>query len=305
MSGLISNTELTEELEKIIPHCNSLKIISAFVTQPATDWLIQLVEGKRPSVKLVGRFTPLDFIQGSSDLSALRDCIAKGFQVKALTNLHAKIFQVDEENIFIGSANLTGKGLALVNDCNVEVCNRVQSSSSSKEFINRIINSASELTLDIIDGMEQYIQSIDATSKPELQMTWPEHVLSQSTELFVSDFPLVKPGDFAREYELNPSLPFAQIENVKDDNELASTLFKKTKAYLWLKTQVYSNLNDRDLGFGQVSNLLHDALCDDIEPYRKKVKFLQENLYSYLKIYATDEFEVYIPGKRSEVIRIK
>ena len=154
MSGLISNTELTEELETIIPNCQSLNIISAFMTQPATRWLSQLVEGNCPSVKLVGRFTPLDFIQGSSDLDALRDCIAQGFQVKALTNLHAKIFQVDEETIFSGSANLTGKGLALVSDCNVEACNKVQASSSSKEFINKIINSASELTLEIIDEME-------------------------------------------------------------------------------------------------------------------------------------------------------
>lgn len=305
MSGLISNTELTKELETIIPNCQSLNIISAFMTQPATRWLSQLVEGNRPSVKLVGRFTPLDFIQGSSDLGALRDCIAQGFQVKALTNLHAKIFQVDEESIFSGSANLTGKGLALVNDCNVEACNRVQASSSSKEFINKIINSASELTSEIIDEMEQYIQSIDGTCNPELQMTWPEHVLPQSKELFVCDFPLVKPGDFAREYEFNPSLQFAQIENAREDKELASVLFKQSKAYRWLKSQVCNNLGDRDLGFGQISRLLHDALADDPAPYRQEVKGLQENLYSYLKLYAKDELEIYIPGRRSEVLRLR
>lgn len=305
MSGLISNTELTEELETIIPNCQSLNIISAFMTQPATRWLSQLVEGSRPSVKLVGRFTPLDFIQGSSDLGALRDCIAQGFQVKALTNLHAKIFQIDEETIFSGSANLTGKGLALVNDCNVEACNKVQASSSSKEFINKIINSASELTLEVIDEMEQYIQCINGTCKAELQMTWPEHVLPQSKELFVSDFPLVKPRGFARAYELNPSLQFAQIESARDDKELASALFKQSKAYQWLKVQVYNNLSDRDLGFGQISRLLHDALADDPAPYRQEVKSLQENLYSYLKLYASDEMEIYIPGRRSEVLRLR
>jgi len=303
MSGLISNRELTKELETIIPNCKSLKIISAFMTQPATCWLSQLVGGNRPSVKLVGRFTPLDFIQGSSDLGALRDCIAQGFQVKALTNLHAKIFQIDEETIFSGSANLTGKGLALVNDCNVEACNKVQASSSSKEFINKIINSASELTLEIIDEMEQYIQSIDATCKPELQMTWPEHVLPQSKELFVSDFPLVKPGHFAKEYEFNPSLQFAQIENAREDKEVASMLFKQSKAYRWLKSQVYNNLGGRDLGFGQISRLLHDALSDDPAPYRKEIKEIQANLYLYIKTYASDELEILIPGKRSEVLR--
>ncbi|WP_281222277.1 phospholipase D-like domain-containing protein [Photobacterium sanguinicancri] len=305
MTGIISNSELKEELEVIIPNCKKLNIISAFVTQPATRWLSQLVKGNCTSVQLIGRFTPFDFIQGSSDLSALRDCITKGYKVKALTNLHAKIFQVDEDMIFNGSANLTGKGLALVNDCNIEACNRVKASSNSKDFINKIISSASELTLEIIDEMERYIRSIKDTCKPELQMTWPEHVLQQSTELFVSDFPFEKPDNFAREYELNPSLPFAQIENAKDDKELASALFKQSKAYRWLKAQVCNNLSDRDLGFGQISRLLHDALADDPAPYRKEVKGLQENLYSYLRLYGGDELEIYIPGRRSEVIRIK
>ncbi|MHA2938007.1 phospholipase D-like domain-containing protein [Vibrio sp. RC27] len=304
MTGLISNSELTEELEAIIPNCKSLNIISAFMTQPATRWLSQLVEGHYPSVKLVGRFTPLDFIQGSSDLSALHDCIAKGFQVKSLPNLHAKIFQVDEDTIFSGSANLTGKGLALVNDCNIEACNRVLASSDSKEFINKIINSASELTLENIDKMEQYIQSIEGIDKPELQMSWPEYVLPQCKELFVSDFPLVKPGNFAKEYELNPSLPFAQIENARNDKELATVLFKQSKAYRWLKTQVCNNISDRDLGFGQISRLLHDAIADDPAPYRQEVKSLQKNFYSYLKLYAFDEIEIYLPGRKSEALRL-
>ncbi|WP_318445218.1 phospholipase D-like domain-containing protein [Photobacterium leiognathi] len=305
MSSLISNAELKSELEAILPSCNKLTIVSAFMTQPATRWLSSLISDNKPKVQLVGRFSPFDFIKGSSDLNALRDCINKGYTVKALTNLHAKIYQIDEDTIFNGSANLTGKGLALVNDCNVEACNKVQASSSSKEFINKIINSASELTLEIIDEMEQYIQSTDGTCKPELQMTWPEHVLPQSKELFVSDFPLVKPGHFAREYEFNPSLQFAQIENAREDKEVASMLFKQSKAYRWLKSQVCNNPSDRDLGFGQISRLLHDALADDPAPYRQEVKGLQENLYSYLKLYAKDELEIYIPGRRSEILRLK
>ncbi|MFY8325230.1 phospholipase D-like domain-containing protein [Pseudoalteromonas sp. ZZD1] len=305
MSSLISNTELTLQLEELLPSCNDLTIISAFMTQPATRWLGQLTSNNKPKVQLVGRFTPIDFAKGASDLNALRDCINNGYQVKALVNLHAKIYQIDHDTIFNGSANLTGKGLALVNNGNLESCSRVNACEQSKAFINKIVESATDLSLSMLDKMQAFLEQLDNTPEAELPAVWPEEILPQTSELFVSDFPLSKPGVSLNEYQLNPSLPFAQIEYTKDDFTLASTLFKQTKAYGWLKKQITENQSKRDLGFGQISRLLHDALADDPAPYRQEIKDLQVNLYSYLKLYASDEVEVYMPGRRSEIIRIK
>jgi hypothetical protein len=305
MSSLISNTELTQQLEILLPDCADLIIISAFMTQPATRWLGHLITANKPKVKLVGRFTPNDFAKGASDLNALRDCINNGYQVKALVNLHAKIYQIDHDTIFNGSANLTGKGLALVNNGNLESCSRVNACEQSKAFINKIVESATELTINALDKMQAYLEQFDATDDAELPAVWPEEILPQTSELFVSDFPLGKPGVSLTEYQFNPSLAFAQIENAKNDLVLASTLFKQTKAYRWLKAQITKNQSERDLGFGQISRLLHDALADDPAPYRQEIKGLQANLYSYIKLYASDEIELYIPGRRSEVLRIK
>lgn len=305
MSSLISNSELTLQLEELLPSCNDLTIISAFITQPATRWLSQLISNNKPNVQLIGRFTPTDFAKGASDLNALRDCINNGYQVKALVNLHAKIYQIDHDTIYNGSANLTGKGLALVNNGNLESCSRVNACEQSKAFINKIVESATDLTLNMLDKMQIFLEQFDAADETELPAVWPEEILPQTSELFVSDFPLSKPGTSLNEYQLNPSLPFAQIEHAKDDFALTSTLFKQTKAYLWLKKQITENQSERDLGFGQISRLLHDALADDPGPYRQEIKDLQANLYSYLKLYASDEVEVYMPGRRSEVLRIK
>ena len=304
MSSLISNTELTSLLESILPSCNELTIISAFMTQPATRWLGQLISNNKPKVQLIGRFTPTDFAKGASDLNALRDCINSGYQVKALVNLHAKIYQIDNDTIFNGSANLTGKGLALVNNGNLESCSRVNACEQSKAFIDKIVESATELSINTLDKMQAFLEKLDDADETELPAVWPEEVLPQTTELFVSDFPLGKPDVCLSEYQVNPSLPFAQIENAKGDFALASALFKRTKAYRWLKAQVSENQSERDLGFGQISRLLHDALSDDPAPYRQEIKDLQANLYSYLKLYASDEIEIYMPGRRSEIIRI-
>lgn len=305
MSSLISSSELTYQLEGLLPSCKNLTIISAFMTQLATRWLGQLIYNNKPKVQLIGRFTPIDFAKGASDFNALRDCINNGYQVKALVNLHAKIYQIDHDTIFNGSANLTGKGLALVNNSNLESCNRVNACEQSKAFINKIVESATDLTLSMLDKMQALLEQLDTANEAELPAVWPEDILPQTSELFVSDFPLGKPGVSLNEYQLNPSLPFAQIENAKVDFEFASTLFKQTKAYRWLKKQITENQSERDLGFGQVSRLLHDTLADDPAPYRQEIKDLQANLYSYLKLYASDEVEVFMPGRRSEVLRIK
>ncbi|MDA1380282.1 DUF262 domain-containing protein [Plesiomonas shigelloides subsp. oncorhynchi] len=112
-------------------------------------------------------------------------------------------------------------------------------------------------------------------------------------------------GDFANEYAVNPFLAFAQIECAKNNFYLAETLFKESKAYKWLVKQILENKNNRDLGFGQVSRLLHDALADDPTPYRQQIKNIQVNLYSYLKLYASNDVEIYTPGRKSEVIKLR
>ncbi|MCQ8878844.1 phospholipase D-like domain-containing protein [Pseudoalteromonas shioyasakiensis] len=304
MSSLISNTELTIQLEELLPSCKNLTIISAFMTQPATRWLGQLTSNNKPKVHLVGRFTPIDFAKGASDLNALRDCINNGYQVKALVNLHAKIYQIDHDTIFNGSANLTGKGLALVNNGNLESCSRVNACEQSKAFINKIVESATDLSLNMLDKMQSFLEQLDNAPETELPAVWPEEILPQTTELFVSDFPLSKPGEYCEIYSINPSLEFAVIEKNKLNFDDAQTLFKNSKAYCWLKATLIANEGNRDLGFGQISSLLHDALCDDPAPYRRDIKDIQANLYEAIKIYAKDEMEIYVPGRRSEVIKL-
>ncbi|WP_462178374.1 phospholipase D-like domain-containing protein [Pseudoalteromonas gelatinilytica] len=303
MSNLFSGDKLKSDLELALPYCKKLVVVSAFISKVGFEWLNNLVITNRPSVTLVGRLTPSDFLTGASDLETIKTALNEGYTVKALSNLHAKIYQIDDDLIFNGSANLTGKGLSIVSESNYEACSRVESCSESKHFIEKLVGAAVPITLLDIERMEIFLEKFDRLEMASVPATWPLNILPQPTDLLVSDFPLAQPGTIASEYELNPALPFAQIENVKSDFVLASALFKQTKAYSWLKKQITENQSERDLGFGQISRLLHDALADDPAPYRQEIKDLQANLYSYLKLYASDEIEVYMPGRRSEVVR--
>ncbi|TMO90386.1 phospholipase D family protein [Pseudoalteromonas ruthenica] len=304
MSKLVSGLSLRTELEKVLPSCEQLIVASAFVSFSGLQWLIDYLPQTNIKVIIIGRFLPTDFISGASDLCALREAIKNGYEVRALSNLHAKIYQIDNYLIFNGSANLTGKGLSIVAYGNLEACTRIENCEESKSFIARIVESATLLDGSTLEKMEKFLEQFKGSEVENTPASWPNNIISESTALFVSDFPLAQPGFFVKEYELNQSLPFAQVESVKTDFYLAVSTFKKTKAYRWLKEQIKKNQSGRDLGFGQISKLLHDELADDPAPYRQEIKTLQANLYSYIKLYASDEIEIYMPGKRSEVLKL-
>ena len=302
--NLISGEALTEALLQIVPKAKAINMISAFVTVPATNWLLETTSSNA-SVCIVGRFTPSDFLDGASSLDAIEDCLSKGVEVKALHNLHAKIYQIDETTIYTGSANMTGKGLALVDQINLEACTSVAPSPASLTFIENIIKNATPLDAEITSQMRDILENIDCNLDTKTDLQWPEDLLTKCTKLFVSDFPLCSPGFTCDEYELNPSLEFAIVSHNFSDFTKAKRMFKKTNAYKWLLSTVKNNQTDRDLSFGQISKVLHQELCDDPAPYRSDIKQLQANLYEYVKVYAKDELEIYIPGRKSQVIRLR
>ena len=59
-------------------------------------------------------------------------------------------------------------------------------------------------------------------------------------------------------------------------------LIKNSKIYKWLLHILKKN--DNSLYFGKLSEIIHTAIKDDPKPYRKSVKELQNNLYSFLNI---------------------
>lgn len=303
MSILISNTELTKTLQGLLPASTHINIISAFLSMPAINWLNEY-KSPNSNICIVGRFSLRDFIENASDINAISECIKRGYTVKALQNLHAKIYQIDTDNIYTGSANMTGRGLALVDNINLEACTKVPATSTSLTFINNIIENSTTLTAEIVLQMKNIIDDIVKNEIYDGEVEWPEGLIPEHNGLFVSDFPLVKPGEESKEYRLNPTLEFAKIEREASNFDIAKSIFKRTKAYKWIHTIVMQNTDERDLGFGKVSSLLHDALCDDPAPYRSEIKDIQANLYSYIEIYAKDELEIYVPGKRSQVIRL-
>ena len=93
-----------------------------------------------------------------------------------------------------------------------------------------------------------------------------------------------------------------------DDNNLNNQIIKKklmsSKIYRWLENQIKKQENE-EIYFGNLSSIIHRSLLDDPKPYRKDIKQLQANLYTYIKFFLNDKIVIDIPFEKSERIKIK
>jgi hypothetical protein len=291
-SKLLSSQNLQKAIEEALPFSAQLMAISAYITMPAISWLMPLARSSK--VTIVGRFSPGDLRSGASDIDALRAILDQGWELRMLSNLHAKIYLLDRSTLFVGSANLTANGLKLVGTGNIEAILQKDADTNDLAFIDHILASSTPLTLFMLEKMAEHIQTMPA--KHAEAPDWPEDIVPQNPGLFVSDFPLVPPAEWCEEFEANPSLPFAQINRaLSSDAFEAEQLFRRSKAYHWL-IDVLADSEDEALYFGELSAALHDALADDPAPYRRDVKALLSNLLQYVDYLQIEQLAVSRPN---------
>lgn len=88
-------------------------ISSPYIKESVVLRFLQETEKARQNGVIVRVLTSLDamnFVRGASDLAALRAFHTKGIEVRAFSNLHAKVYLFDSKVAFVTSANLTGSG---------------------------------------------------------------------------------------------------------------------------------------------------------------------------------------------------
>ena len=302
---IISGNTLKERLAEVIPKAKSLTVISAYITKPAVDWLAQHV-GPECSVVLIGRLLPNDFIVGASDMEALRVSLSNGWVVKCLTVLHAKIYLCDRSKIFIGSANLTTKGLKIYGNGNLEGCVEVPAVKDNIKFVEKINIEAQFVTIEALEKMEAFISARpENTSGIALNDLWPEDILPREHSIWVYDFPWINPSAVTSPSELDREHD-AEMLSVSDlSNEtIVAIAFKGTKVFCWLLKKLEES-EFKELYFGELTATLHNELKDDPAPYRSDVKILLANLLAYCQKYAQDLIKIDQPNYSQRVTLIK
>lgn len=295
---LIDGEQLKTSLEKDMRQCNEkITFVSAYITQTAIDWLAKNIFSNA-NVHLVCRLQPSDVINGATQISALMTALEKGWAVSCLHSLHAKIYAIDSQEIYVGSANLTSNGLKIYGKGNLEACSKVPANAENLRFIENIEKSASKLDTRTLRKMEECISK----QEPSVHLDkWPDGTLPQYEGIWVHDLFWFNPQKQSpKGNEKFHDLEIIGIESLDSENIGIQQKVLNSNYVQWL----ISKLQDQpelELYFGTLTKLLHDELKDDPTPYRKDVKTLVQNLLAYCQTFLPHIVEVSRPNHSQRI----
>ena len=302
---LLSSSDFGDRLREAISACEAkLLIASAFIKSAALEALIEFRVDA--DVVVVARWQKQDLVSGASDLDAYQLCKERGWKFGISQNFHGKVYLVDQNSIFLGSANLTQKGLNIGRLSNIEFGTAIPANRADLDKLDQFLETE-VIWLD--DYQYQLIkEDVDSTerlSSPLSELQWPSEIQKQ----------LLKKVSYLWVHELLFNVPQTLLcVNLDEESQLhdfdllnldIDTLctesikigFKRSRLFLWTISQLNQN---REMNFGSFSNALHNALLDDPTPYRKEVKEFITVLFSWLE-FLPEMFEITKHRKTSSV----
>lgn len=299
---LIESEQLKCAIEQAVKKCRKkLVFISAYITYAAIEWLDKYVP-EHAEVHLVCRLTPSDAEAGSTDISALIRALESGWKVSCLHSLHAKLYSIDDEQIYVGSANLTSNGLKIYGEGNIEVSTCIPASQEDLFLISRIEESASSLNEAVLQKMETYINDEGRDKKhvthPDM---WPQDILPDKEGIWVRDFFWCNPKtNLSESDEERHDLELIGVKSLKPVSKEISKKVLMSRCVQWLISKL-RNQREKELYFGRITNILHNELKDDPAPYRKEVKTLVQNLLAYCEAFIPEKLEISRPNYSQRV----
>ena len=161
----------------------SVIILSAYVKTVGVNWLKEKISDKKINCTIVTRWNNGDLAQGSSDLECYHLAKTNGWSFKVLQDLHAKVMLVDNDILFIGSPNLTGRGMSLVPVSNEELGIKVKALDEDLKIINQLVDDAILVDDKIIKELEEWQKNLPKIEKPKIP-EFPEIVNDSFKEKF-------------------------------------------------------------------------------------------------------------------------
>ena len=278
---LIDSSSLRGELENYFKVSKICFCYSAFFTDSAAVWFLKN-RLKKENTRVLLRGRPDDFLRGASTISAIKMILEKDIEIKISSALHAKIYVFDNI-IYAGSANLTAKGMALCENPNIEFGMNGNPTKRDLAIVENLWDQANRIDNRKLQIMQNYLDGVQTANLKEkpTQMVWPDEIISETRDLYCSDFPI----------DLND-------DDVRWSNR---EHFLSSLSYNWLLNTVKKK---GEVYFGELSQSLHATIFDDPKPYRKEIKDLLANLLNLVEKYDNRNLEIDRP-RHSQRVKLK
>lgn len=302
---LLNQSNYKLEVEKAVSEAESeIIIISAFIKINGLEWIRRFVR-QDVNVKILCRWSELDLLQKSSDLEIYKFCKSHNWDFSVIHNLHAKVICIDRKTLFLGSNNLTNRGMCLFGNSNEEVGIKTEVQQNELTVIDNLINKSKLINDEIYNLYLNWLMM----NKDKFKMINFDNKIKKIINidldnLWVKDFPSTNfkffKDNFNKDLEVIHQTKEALniVDEDFDMNKLELCIIK-SKIFLWIKNAMTLQKKDYFF-FGELSHLIHNELRDDPTPYRKTIKDFQANLYSYFDEIKSDYFLVDVPFSRSK-----
>lgn len=292
---LLVSSDFSSRLSESIEGCRVVLLLSsAFIKLDALKTISENISSG-VDVSVVCRWKKQDVLVGASDLEVYKYCRDSGWKFGIDKNFHGKLYIVDEAEIFLGSANLTGSGLGFTSAPNYEFGTVFPAAVADMKKIGSFLESeVTWLNDELYDAMCADVNKSKNMKEPFSNSSWSDEVESLISTpvhyLWVNDLPFVTPAELLR-LDLNCESARHDFEMLSLDVDRLSreeliSQFRGSRVYSWLINQLSG---DVELRFGTLTRALHNALLDDPSPYRKDVKEFLANIFEWIQ-FMPEEF---------------
>jgi hypothetical protein len=309
---LRSNSNFTDNLESLILKAeHDIIIFSPYIKFRALSSLLKNHNSRVP-ITIITTWKPHDIAFGASDISIYQLCKGKNFNLLINNKIHLKSILTDNmTNAYVGSANITGKGLGYSPTYNFELgLITSEITIEDKIYFDRIIESSRCVDDEYYRMIQEQCKNLD---KPTIEDNFKEPKLNNSNFLITSLPMCDNVENFYSIYseEDRDSLSEVEIRSEYHDRRLFDIKKKlnKHEFYKQLKISFNDNLfiktykefigND-EKRFGEITHWLHNIITNVPTPRRSEIKECLVRVNKFL-LELDDNYSSRIPGKRSQV----
>ena len=189
-----------------------------------------------------------------------------------------------DSKIFIGSANLTSKGMSLSHFENDEFGTGFEYGHTEKTKVRDYLGSVNWLDRDTVELMADFVARVEREMSA-YPNEWPQHISEQLRPqpigVWFHDLPMCSLDQLLTQ-SADPSAIKHDLDCFRSTKGAGEEEFLKgfmsSQACFWLETQLHDH---GSLSFGKVTSLFHNQLLDDPMPYRKSIKEGVANLFDW------------------------
>lgn len=287
LKSIIFNRDFNDSIKTSLSSATFVCIFSAFIKMDALRWVANNI-GEDTNVKVIARWQLNDLIAGASDISAYNFAKENNWDFAINTNMHFKIYLIDENKLYVGSANLTNSGFHLTGTGNDEAGVQVVPSSIDIIQLRRYADSCCTITDDLYTELLEYYNQSDKqqiNSKKDWPSNLKNKIITTFDHLWVNDLFFNSPLSIESSEDKYLSHDCALLNlkeiNLEQRDDLLNRL-KSTLLWDWVYRVVGDSENEY-VGFGEITAKLHNSLLDNPKPYRKSVKNFVSNIFEWVR----------------------